>query len=95
MVRNGELTERALARATGVSQPHIHNVLKGRRELSVEMADAILEALHLDAHDLLKQPASAANDRTAAGEKRGPNPSTLVVMETFEHVFEQFKVAGK
>ena len=33
MVRNGELTERALARTTGVSQPHIHNVLKGKREL--------------------------------------------------------------
>ena len=29
-VRNGELTERGLARLVGVSQPHIHNVLKGR-----------------------------------------------------------------
>ncbi|MGA2143679.1 MAG: helix-turn-helix transcriptional regulator [Bryobacteraceae bacterium] len=68
MVRNGELTERALARATGVSQPHIHNVLKGKRELSVEMADVILTALHLDAHDLLKQPVPAVNDQKAVGE---------------------------
>jgi transcriptional regulator with XRE-family HTH domain len=68
MVRNGELTERALARATGVSQPHIHNVLKGKRELSVEMADVILNALHLDAHDLLKQPARGEDDQTAIGK---------------------------
>ena len=68
MVRNGELTERALARATGVSQPHIHNVLKGKRELSVEMADVILSALHMDAQDLLKQPVSTATDEKAASE---------------------------
>ena len=68
MVRNGELTERALARATGVSQPHVHNVLKGKRELSVEMAHVMLSALHLDAHDLLKQPARAETDPSAAGE---------------------------
>ena len=30
-VRNGELTERGLARLVGVSQPHIHNVLKGSK----------------------------------------------------------------
>ena len=67
MVHNGELTERALARSTGVSQPHIHNVLKGKRELSVEMADLILNALHLDVYDLLKQPAPNENGHTAAG----------------------------
>ena len=68
MVRNGDLTERALARATGVSQPHMHNVLKGKRELSVEMADVILKALHLDVRDLLEQTARRENDRKAAGE---------------------------
>jgi transcriptional regulator with XRE-family HTH domain len=56
MVRNRELTERALARATGLPQPLIHNVLKGKRELSVEMADVILGALNLDAHDLIEPP---------------------------------------
>ena len=62
MVRNGELTERAL------SQPHIHNVLKGKRALSVEMADVILNALNLDVHDLLKQSALGQNNQATAGK---------------------------
>jgi transcriptional regulator with XRE-family HTH domain len=53
-VRSGELTERGLARVSGVSQPHIHNVLKGRRVLSLEMSDAILRQLHIDLLDLMK-----------------------------------------
>jgi transcriptional regulator with XRE-family HTH domain len=53
-VRSGELTERSLARISGVSQPHIHNVLKGKRALSVEMSDSILHQLHLDLLDLMK-----------------------------------------
>jgi transcriptional regulator with XRE-family HTH domain len=52
-VRRGELTERGLARLTGVSQPHIHNVLKGKRDLSRDTADAILSALGMDLLDLL------------------------------------------
>jgi transcriptional regulator with XRE-family HTH domain len=52
-VRSGEVTERGLARLTGISQPHIHNVLKGKRLLSLEGADTVLEALHLDILDLL------------------------------------------
>jgi plasmid maintenance system antidote protein VapI len=49
----GELTERGLARMTGISQPHIHNVLKGKRFLSPEAADEILRHLHLDLMDLI------------------------------------------
>jgi len=52
-VRSGELTERSLARLTGVSQPHIHNVLKGVRVLSPEIADQILHHLGLTLLDLL------------------------------------------
>lgn len=52
-VRSGELTERGLARLTGVSQPHIHNVLKGVRSLSVEYADQILEKLGIAPSDLI------------------------------------------
>jgi transcriptional regulator with XRE-family HTH domain len=54
IVRRGELTERGLARVTGVSQPHLHNVLKGKRSLSTEMADLILSHLDLDLVDLLE-----------------------------------------
>jgi plasmid maintenance system antidote protein VapI len=54
LVRTGELTERSLARITHVSQPHIHNVLKGKRLLSSQMADEILHRLDLDLTDLLR-----------------------------------------
>jgi len=53
-VRSGQLTERGLARVTGISQPHIHNVLKGKRLLSPEMSDAILRNLRMDLLDLMR-----------------------------------------
>jgi transcriptional regulator with XRE-family HTH domain len=52
-VRNGQMTERRLGRLTGVSQPHIHNVLKGVRFLSTELADQILEQLEIAPTELL------------------------------------------
>jgi transcriptional regulator with XRE-family HTH domain len=52
-VRSGEITERRLAHLTGISQPHIHNVLGGKRNLSLETADIILRILRLDLLDLL------------------------------------------
>jgi transcriptional regulator with XRE-family HTH domain len=51
-VQSGEVTERSLARLTGVSQPHLHHVLKGKRRLSIETADLILRRLHIDVLDL-------------------------------------------
>jgi transcriptional regulator with XRE-family HTH domain len=61
-VRRGDLTERGLARLAGVSQPHIHNVLKGKRDLSIETADAILSALGIDLADLLdRNPSDSAS----------------------------------
>ncbi|HUI81250.1 MAG TPA: helix-turn-helix transcriptional regulator [Bryobacteraceae bacterium] len=53
-VRSGEITERSLARVTGISQPHLHNVLKGKRFLSFEKSDQILHQLHLDLMDLIE-----------------------------------------
>lgn len=52
-IRGGEITERRLARMTGVSQPHIHNVLKGKRLFSAETADLVLRELELDVLDLI------------------------------------------
>ena len=52
-VRSGEVTERALARIIGLSQPHIHNVLKGKRSLSLDTADAILHRLRVDLTELM------------------------------------------
>lgn len=53
-VQRGELTERGVAQRAGMSQPHLHNVLKGKRLLSWQSADALLRELHLDLLDLLK-----------------------------------------
>ena len=54
LVRSGEISERGLARITGVSQPHVHNVLKGKRYFSLETADEILRELHMDLLDLIE-----------------------------------------
>jgi hypothetical protein len=52
-VRSGELTERGLSRLCGVSQPHIHNVLKQIRTLSPASADRLMEALEITLPELL------------------------------------------
>lgn len=53
-VQNGELTERGLARMIGISQPHMHHILKGARGLSVETADRLLWRLGLSLLDLFE-----------------------------------------
>jgi hypothetical protein len=52
-IRRGEFTERRLALLAGISQPHVHNALKGKRAFSPAAADSILRVLHLDLRDLL------------------------------------------
>ena len=59
-VRRGDVTERGLARLTGISQPHLHNILKGVRVLSPHMADLILRQLHINLLDLLDPQESGA-----------------------------------
>lgn len=54
-VRNGEMSERSLARLAGISQPHMHNVLKGARCLSSGSADVILRSLRMSILDLLEE----------------------------------------
>lgn len=53
-IQNGDFTERGLARILGISQPQIHNVLKGARTLKPDLADRLLEKLSMDVTDLLK-----------------------------------------
>ena len=53
-VHSGAATERGLARDAGISQPHLHNVLKGKRALSSEKADQVLRCLHLDLLHLIE-----------------------------------------
>ncbi|MCS7043448.1 MAG: helix-turn-helix domain-containing protein [Bryobacteraceae bacterium] len=42
---NGEYTERGLARLLGISQPHLHHILAGKRALTPHVADGILASL--------------------------------------------------
>jgi hypothetical protein len=52
-IRAGVFTERKLARVSGLSQPHMHNLLKRVRSPSMTSADQLMEALGLKVQDLL------------------------------------------
>jgi transcriptional regulator with XRE-family HTH domain len=67
-IHNGELTERGLARLIGISQPHVHNVLKGTRNLSPEVFELILKYFHLSLLDL----ASVEEVETNLKKRREP-----------------------
>ena len=60
-IHNGEFTERGLARLMGISQPHVHNVLKGVRKLSPGVFDATLKYFHLSILDLAASQELEAN----------------------------------
>lgn len=53
-IRNGELTERALARRAGISQPHVHNLLKGIRTLTPDAGDQLMSKLGITVLDLIE-----------------------------------------
>ena len=54
-ISNGELTERAFARRCGISQPHMHHLLKGTRTLTAEVTDILLVHLGLSPLDLFSR----------------------------------------
>jgi transcriptional regulator with XRE-family HTH domain len=60
-IHSGEFTERGLARRIGISQPHVHNVLKGVRNLSAEIFDSMLEYFQLSLLDLASVEEVEAN----------------------------------
>lgn len=73
-LHNGEFTERGLARLIGISQPHVHNVLKGARNLSPEILDSILQHFQMSLLDL------ASHAELEAGlERRRTGDRTLEV----------------
>ena len=67
-VRNGDCTERQLARLVGVSQSQLHNVLKGVRPLKQGLADALLKHFQIGLLDLLREGESGANESRLYGE---------------------------
>src|SRR5437879_9983781 len=66
-VQRGEVTERRLARLTGISQPHLHNIINGVRSLSPTMADLLLRQLQITVLDLLSAQELAGCVATAGG----------------------------
>jgi hypothetical protein len=52
-VRAGYVSERGLARVCGISQPHVHNVLKDCRALSTATADRLMRALEITIPELI------------------------------------------
>jgi hypothetical protein len=69
-IHNGELTERGFARLLGISQPHVHNVLKGVRNLSPEIFDSILKYFHMSLLDLASVEELEANFK----KRKAPTP---------------------
>ena len=53
-IQNGDFTERGLAKVLGVSQSHIHNVLKGARSLRPDLADRLFRRFDMSVLDLLE-----------------------------------------
>ena len=70
-IHNGELTERGFARLLGISQPHVHNVLKGVRNLSPEIFDSILKYFNLSLLDLASVEELEANFK----KRKAPTPA--------------------
>jgi AraC-like DNA-binding protein len=61
-VRNGEITERNLARRAGISQPHLHHVLKRKRYFSLQSADLVMSELGLSIYDLIRLGGDSGRD---------------------------------
>ncbi|MDQ2844419.1 MAG: hypothetical protein M3Y72_25915 [Acidobacteriota bacterium] len=70
-IQNGEFSERSLAKQMGISQPQLHNVLKGARNLHVPLSDAFLRFFKICVPDLLS-PAELGTDNDLMNAPRMP-----------------------
>jgi plasmid maintenance system antidote protein VapI len=68
-IRNGDCTERQLARLIGVSQPQLHNVLKGARPLKGKLADSLLKYFQIGLLDLLWEAESQVAEKSSVPRK--------------------------
>ena len=82
-IQNGEISERALAKALGVSQPQLHNVLKGVRSLRPKLADAFLAHAGISIPDLLtKEESSTLSFRGSSKQVPSPRPVPALPLPT-------------
>jgi len=81
-VRAGELTERGLARRCGISQPHMHNILKRIRAPSTAAADRLMQTLNMQVSDLLwrvsSEPDSHFRDVPLLRSRIGPGTDAVL-----------------
>src|SRR5271157_3991911 len=68
----GSLTVRRLAKQIGISQPHMQNLISGKRALNVEMADRLLAFLEIPPLDL-----ATGAELGAALERVAPSPELI------------------
>ena len=71
-VASGSLTVRRLAREIGVSQPHMQNIMSGKRALTMQMADRLLQYQHRSVLDL-----ASASELGEALRLAAANPETV------------------
>ena len=76
----GELTGKSLARQAGFRQAHLSNFLNGRRGLSLQAMDRLLDILHLDVLQL-----AGVNEawRHASGDQQSRHETEAVARVTF------------
>src|SRR5579871_2532952 len=65
-VSSGDISERSLAHLSGLSQPHLHHVLKGARFLSLEMADQIIQRLQIDLLELANEGGKSSGQQMSS-----------------------------
>lgn len=85
----GEMTERQLARQTGISQPHLHHLVKGVRELTPAMADRILSALELRLFEIADpetKPRGEPIEIAVLSRRAGPGTAWPVEESRFERL---------
>ncbi|MGO9240012.1 MAG: helix-turn-helix transcriptional regulator [Bryobacteraceae bacterium] len=68
----GSLTVRRLARQIGISQPHMQNLISGKRAMNVEMADRLLEFLGISPLNL-----ATGAELGSALERVAPSPELV------------------
>ncbi|MGH9640704.1 MAG: hypothetical protein ACRD3Y_11620, partial [Bryobacteraceae bacterium] len=76
-ISNGEFTERGLARMAGISQPQVHNFLKGARRLSPEFADRLMLHFGIGILDLFDTPELLEQISARASSPNSASPSSL------------------
>ncbi len=76
-----------MARVTGVSQPHLHNILKGIRALPPELADQLLDIAGITLPDLLAlggPETSLANTFSVPPDPQTANPAGMGSLAAFQ-----------